>query len=101
MDRDIMENTLISTIYSLEPVMACITRFSPQKLVLLREEDAPEKKLEAERMLNETVGRVLEVKTQHTSIYDVVKIARDTAEVIEGEYALGRNVVVKIGRAHV
>jgi CRISPR-associated protein Csa3 len=91
-----MENTLISTIYSLEPVMACITRFSPKKLVLLREEDAPEKKLESERMLTETVGRVLDIETQHTSIYDVVTIARDTAEIIEGEFAHGRKVVVNI-----
>jgi CRISPR-associated protein Csa3 len=91
-----IENTLISTIYSLEPVMACITRFSPKKLVLLREEDAPEKKLEAERMLTETVGRVMEIQTQLTSIYEVVKIAQDTAEVIEAENAQGRRVVVNI-----
>ncbi len=91
-----IENTLISTIYSLEPVMACITRFSPKKLILLREEDAPEKKLEAERMLIETVGRVMEITTQLTSIYEVVKIAQDTAEVIEAENAQGRMVVVNI-----
>jgi len=91
-----IENTLISTIYSLEPVMACITRFSPKKLILLLEEDAPEKKLEAERMLIETVGRVMEITTQLTSIYEVVKIAQDTAEVIEAENAQGRMVVVNI-----
>lgn len=76
--------------------MACITRFSPQKLVLLREEDAPEKKLEAERMLTETVGRVMDIETRITSIYEVVKIAQDTADVIEGENAHGRRVVVNI-----
>jgi CRISPR-associated protein Csa3 len=91
-----IENTLISTIYSLEPVMACITRFSPKKLILLREEDAPEKKLEAERMLTETVGRVMDIQTRVTSIYEVVKIAQDTAEIIEEENALGRRVVVNI-----
>lgn len=91
-----MENTLVSTIFSLEPVMACITRFSPKKLVILREEDAPEKKLEAERMLTETVGKVLEIETKLTSIYEVVKVAQDTADVIEGENANGRKVVVNI-----
>ncbi|MDP3065393.1 MAG: CRISPR-associated CARF protein Csa3 [Methanobacteriaceae archaeon] len=91
-----MENTLVSTIYSLEPVMACITRFSPKKLVILREEDAPEKKLEAERMLTQTVGKVLEIETKFTSIYEVVKVAQDTADVIEGENANGRKVVVNI-----
>ena len=36
-----MDYTLISTIYSIEPIMVCITQFSPKKVVLLREEDAP------------------------------------------------------------
>ncbi|WP_321421815.1 CRISPR-associated CARF protein Csa3 [uncultured Methanobacterium sp.] len=91
-----MENTLISTIYSLEPVMACITQFSPNKIILIREEDAPDKIKEAEHMLQETVGKVLEIVTVPTSIYNVVMVARDTAEIIEEEYAHGRNIVVNI-----
>lgn len=91
-----METTLISTIYSLEPVMACITHFTPKKLILLREEDSPEKKLEAERMLKETVGRVMEVEAQLTSIYDVVQIAQDTADAIEKEAAHGRKIIINI-----
>ena len=91
-----MENTLISTIYSLEPAIACITRFSPNKVIILREEDAPEKKLESERMLNETVGKVLEIETKITSIYDVVQIARDTKDIIENENYYERKIVVNI-----
>lgn len=91
-----METTLISTIYSLEPVMACITHFTPKKLILLREEDSPEKKVEAERMLKETVGKVIEVEAHLTSIYDVVQIAQDTAEAIEKEAASGRKIIINI-----
>jgi CRISPR-associated protein Csa3 len=91
-----MKNTLISTIYSLEPVMACITQFSPNKIILLREENPPDKILEAERMLQETVGKVLEIISIPTSVYNVVIIARDTAEIIEEEHAHGHNIVVNI-----
>jgi CRISPR-associated protein Csa3 len=91
-----MENTLISTIYSLEPVITCITLFSPKKVVILREDDPPQKKIESERMLNETVGRVLEIETKITSIHDVVQIAKDTTEIIENENSYGRNIVVNI-----
>jgi CRISPR-associated protein Csa3 len=91
-----METTLISTIYSLEPVMACITHFSPKKLILLREEDAHPKKLEAERMLKETVGKVMGVEPHLTSIYDVVQIAQDTADVIEKEAARGRKIIINV-----
>lgn len=87
---------MISTIYSLEPVMACITHFTPKKLILLREEDSPEKKLEAERMLKETVGKVIEVDANLTSIYDVVQIAQDTADAIEKEAAQGRKIIINI-----
>ncbi|HII83417.1 MAG TPA: CRISPR locus-related DNA-binding protein [Methanobacterium subterraneum] len=91
-----MQNTLISTIYSLEPVMACITQFSPNKIILLREENPPDKIVEAERMLQETVGKILEIKSIPTSVYNVVIVAQDTAEIIEEEYAHGRNIVVNI-----
>ena len=52
-----MEYTLISTIYKLEPVMFCITQFSPKRIILLSEDDAPKEKLEAERILKETIGK--------------------------------------------
>ena len=87
---------MISTIYSLEPVMACITQFSPNKIILLREEDAPDKIVESERMLQETVGKVLELVSKPTSIYNVVMIARDTADIIDEEHAQGRRIIVNI-----
>lgn len=91
-----MEYTLISTIYKLEPVMFCITQFSPKKVILLSEEDAPEKKLEAERILKETIGKVITVESKHTSLYNVVKIANDTAEIIDEECAHGKRIIVNI-----
>ncbi|MEN4006413.1 MAG: CRISPR-associated CARF protein Csa3 [Methanobacteriaceae archaeon] len=91
-----MEYTLISTIYKLEPVMFCITQFSPKRVILLREEDAPDIKLEAERVLKETIGKVMDVKHEITSLYDVVRIAKDTANVIDEECAYGRQIVVNI-----
>jgi len=36
--------TLISTVYKIEPVIVCATRFSPSRIVMLTEEGAPEEK---------------------------------------------------------
>lgn len=91
-----MEYTLISTIYKLEPVMFCITQFSPKRVILLREEDAPDIKLEAERVLKETIGKVMDVESKPTSLYNVVKIAKDTADIIDEECAYGRRIIVNI-----
>lgn len=91
-----METTLISTIYSIEPVMICITNFSPKKVILLREEDAPVEKTKVEQILQDTVGKFIDLEPRLTSLYDVVRIAHDTADVIENEYAHDRRVVVNV-----
>lgn len=91
-----METNMISTIYSIEPVMICITQFSPKKVVLLREDKAPDEKNKVEQILNDTVGKFIEIVSHETSLYDVVRVAQDTADVIDEEKAAGRRVVVNI-----
>ena len=91
-----MEYTLISTIYSIEPIMVCITQFSCKKVVLLREEDAPQAKLQVEQIIKDTVGKFIDIETKITSLYDVVRIAQDTVDVIENERANNRNIYVNI-----
>jgi CRISPR-associated protein Csa3 len=91
-----MDYTLISTIYSIEPIMVCITQFSPKKVVLLREEDAPQAKLKVEQIISETVGNFIDIETKITSLYDVVRIAKDTVDVIENERANNRKLFVNI-----
>jgi CRISPR-associated protein Csa3 len=91
-----MDYTLISTIYSIEPIMVCITQFSPKKVVLLREEDAPKEKLKVEEIITETVGNFIDIETKITSLYDVVRIAQDTVDVIEIEKANNRKLFVNI-----
>jgi CRISPR-associated protein Csa3 len=88
--------TLISTIYSIEPVIVCATRFSPSRIILLTEEKAPEEKTRAEKMITDTFGSVLKVEKKYTTIYDVVKVARDVAAIIEEENAKGQRVVVNV-----
>jgi len=88
--------SLITTIYSIEPVMAAVTKFSPERVILLREDDAPSEKLRTEQMIRDTLGKVIEVDTKITSIYDVVEIAKDTVDIIEEENAHGREVIVNI-----
>src|SRR5665648_500692 len=91
-----MDYTLISTIYKLEPVMFCITQFAPKKIILLREEDVNEKVVEAERVLKETIGKVITIENKATSLYNVVIIANDTADIIDEERAHGRKVIVNV-----
>lgn len=88
--------TLISTIYALEPVIVCVTRLSPSKLILLTEEGAVEKKLQAEQNIEATFGRIIDIEKKTTSLYDPVSVASDVANLIEEEHAQGNHVMINV-----
>ncbi|MDD4497897.1 MAG: CRISPR-associated CARF protein Csa3 [Methanosarcinaceae archaeon] len=87
---------LISTIYSLEPVIVCVTRLSPSKIILLTEEGANEKKVQSEETIEQTFKRAIEVEKKITSLYNTVQVAQDVADLIEEEHAKGNQVIVNV-----
>jgi len=91
-----METTLISTIYDVEPVMICITKFSPKKVVLLTEDDGSEVMKESEETIANAFGRFIDIKSQKTDSNDIVKISAAVSEAIEKEKTKGNKIVVNI-----
>lgn len=88
--------TLISTIYSLEPVIICVTRLAPSKIILLSEEGADEKKVQSEEMIEKTFKNALEVEKIDTAVYDTVRVAQDVANLVEKEHDKGYQVIVNV-----
>jgi len=88
--------TLISTIYTLEPVIVCVTRLSPSKLILLTEEGTVEKKLRSEQTIEDTFGKIIEIQKKNTSLYDPVRVAQDVAKLIEEEHSRGNHVMINV-----
>lgn len=88
--------TLISTVYSLEPVIVCVTRMSPIKIILLTEEGVNEKKLRSEDTLEATFGKIIKIEKRITSLYDPVRVSQDVADLIEKEHAQGRQIVINV-----
>lgn len=78
-----METTLISTIYDVEPVMICITKFSPKKVLLLTEDNGSDVMRESKETLEKAFGRFIDIKSQETDSNDSVKIASGVADAIE------------------
>lgn len=91
-----METTLISTIYDVEPVMICITKFSPKKVILLTENEASDVMKESEETLASAFGRFIDIKSEQTDSNDPVKIAGAVAAAIEKEKKHGNKIVVNI-----
>lgn len=92
-----METTLISTIYDVEPVMFCITKFSPKKVLLLTENNGSDVMKESEETLANAFGRFIDIESQETDSNDSVKIASTVANAIEKEKRSGNKIVVNIG----
>jgi len=88
--------TLISTIYTLEPVIVCVTRLSPSKLILLTEEGSVEKKLRSEQTIEDTFSKIIDIQKKNTSLYDPVQVAQDVANLIEEEHAQGNHVMINV-----
>ncbi len=88
--------TLISTIYTLEPVIVCVTRLSPSKLILLTEEGTVEKKLRSEQTIEDTFGKIIDIQKKNTSLYDPVQVAQDVANLIEEEHARGNQITINV-----
>ncbi|KXS43921.1 MAG: transcriptional regulator [Methanolobus sp. T82-4] len=89
-------STLITTLYNIEPVLICVTRLSPSKIIILTEDNAVDRKVQAENTIEATFGKIIEVKKAVTSLYDPVRVAKDVAGIIEKEHALGREVLINV-----
>ena len=88
--------TLISTIYTLEPVIFCVTRLSPSKIILLTEENTVEKKARSEQTIIDTFGKIIEIDKKITSLYDPVRVAQDVSNLIEQEHARGNQIIINV-----
>ena len=88
--------TLISTIYALEPVIFCVTRLSPSKIILLTEENTDEKKARAEQTIIDTFGKIIEIEKKITSLYNTVHVAQDVSDLIEQEHARGNQITINV-----
>lgn len=88
--------TLITTLYNLEPLLVCITKLSPSKVIIITEDGAVEKKQQSEQMIEATFSKIMEIKKIITSLYDPVMVAQDVAHAIENEHDWGNEIIINV-----
>jgi len=77
------KKVLIATLYSPEPVILATTRLGPERLILLVDK-TPNKEQEASiKLIEDSLGKVIEVKIVKTDVYDIVEIAKECVKVID------------------
>lgn len=79
------KKVLIATLYHPEPVLLATTRLSPERLILLVDKE-PDKEQEASmKLIQESLGKVIDVKIVKTDVYDIVEVAKKAVEVIDSQ----------------
>lgn len=78
-----MAKVLIATIYSADPVLLAATRHGTDRLILLIDNKPDKEQEKSLKLIKESLGRVIDIKTVKTEIYDIVKIATKCVEIID------------------
>lgn len=82
-EEDMGKKVLIATLYRPEPVLLAATRLGPERLILLVDKE-PDKEQEASiKLIQDSLGKVIEVKIVKTDVYDIVEVAAKAVEVID------------------
>lgn len=78
-----MAKVLIATLYSIDPVLIAANRLGPDRLILLVDEKPDKKQAANLKIIEESIGRVVDVKKVPTKVYDIVRVAEKCVEVID------------------
>ena len=77
------KKVLIATLYSPEPVLLAATRLGPDRIILLIDKEPNKEQENAVKLIQESLGKVIDVKTFKTDVYNIVEVARKAVELID------------------
>jgi CRISPR-associated protein Csa3 len=78
-----MSKVLIATLYSPNPVLLSATKISAERLILLIDKTPDKEQKESLKIISDSLGRVMEVKTVKIDVYDIIKTATKCVEIID------------------
>ena len=78
-----MDKVLIATLYSPDPVLLAANRLGPDRLILLIDAKPDKEQEKSLKLIEESLGRVVDVKKSKTEVYDIVKVAEKCVEIID------------------
>ncbi|MCG2719702.1 MAG: CRISPR-associated CARF protein Csa3 [Nanoarchaeota archaeon] len=77
------KKVLIATLYHPEPVLLAVTRLGADRLIVLLDPDPDKEQSKSLKLLQDSLGKVIDIKVVKTEMYDVVKIATKCVEIID------------------
>lgn len=82
-DSTMGKKVLIATLYNPDPVILAVTRLGPERLILLVDRSPNKEQDAALELIQSSLGKVLDVKSVKTDVYDIVEVATKCVELID------------------
>lgn len=80
---NMVKKVLISTVFNPEPTLLAATKVGPDRLILVINK-IPNKEQEASiKLIQNSLGKVIDVKLMKVNVYDIVEVATKCVEVID------------------
>lgn len=80
---DMGKKVLIATLYGPEPVMLATTRLGPERVYLLIDKEPSKEQESAVKLIQDSLGKVIDIKVVKTEVYDIVEVAKKAVEIID------------------
>ena len=77
------KRVLIATLYGSDPVMLSVTKMGPDRLILLINKEPNSEQEKSLKIIKDSLGKVIEIKTSKVEMYDIVSIAEKVVEIID------------------
>jgi CRISPR locus-related DNA-binding protein len=77
------KKVLIATLYNPDPVILATTRLGPERIILLVNKEPCKEQDAAVKLIQDSLGKVIDVKVVKIDVYDIVETAKKCVEIID------------------
>jgi len=70
-------------LYNPEPVLLAITRLGPERVFLLIDKEPSKEQENSVKLIQESLGKVIDIKVVKTEVYDIFEVAKKAVEIID------------------
>ena len=78
-----MAKVLIATLYRPDPILVAANKLGPDRIYLLIDKEPSKEQEKSLELLKNSLGRVIDIKTVKTEVYDIVEVASKTVDLID------------------
>lgn len=82
-EENMVKKVLIATLYSVDPILIAANKLGPDRMYLLVDKDLSPEQEKSIKIINDSIGRVIDVKVIKTEVYDIVEVAKESVKLID------------------